>query len=179
MPGRAFACALLVAGGLSLGLAACSDSAGVTGGEAPTSAGGAASPAPTTTSLAPVGEPINRFTLNVGDCFNRYDSIEVTTRVPCAGPHDREVYFKTTYPAPFGEPFPGAEAMERWAVKACYGEFAKYVGQIYELSELGLGAIAPTKENFEDDRARYRGITCFLVRNDRQQLVGTMRDSRK
>jgi hypothetical protein len=163
-------------------LAACSDSAQTASGGAsgaPTTAATRQSgAAATTTSLMPVGEPVNKYTLDVGDCFNRYDSIEVTTRVSCDTPHDREVYFKATYPAPFGQPFPGQDAMQRYGVNVCYEHFQEYVGIIYELSELGIGVIAPTQENFEDEKARYRGITCFLLRNDHQPLAASMRDSR-
>jgi hypothetical protein len=172
---RAIALAVLV---IAVGACSPSDGAGdpAAGGSTSTTAPAAA---PTTSSLVPVGDPVNRFTLAVGDCFNRYDAIEVTTRVPCDTPHDREAFAKLSYPAPFGEPFPSEPTMEHFAIQGCYAEFAAYVGAIYELSTLGVGAITPTKENFEDQKARYRGITCFLVSNDGKPLVGSMRGTKR
>lgn len=128
----------------------------------------------TTTTLGPVGDPVNKFTLAIGDCFNRYESIDVTTRVTCESPHDREVFQLLTYPAPFGEPYPGDPKLQDFAKRGCYAAFEPYTGALYELSDLSIGAITPTKQNFEDARARYRRITCYLARSDAKPLVGSM-----
>ena len=173
--------ALAASGALVLALAGCSDTTDLTSADpalgTTTIAPGADASTSTSTSLVPVGDPVNKYTLNVGDCFNRYESIDVTTRVPCSNPHDREVFFKLTYPAPFGDPYPGAQALQKWGTTACYQQFQSYVGVIYELSELVIGVLTPTKENFEDERARYRGVTCYLLRSG-AQLTGSMRDSK-
>ncbi|HEX7094796.1 MAG TPA: septum formation family protein [Acidimicrobiales bacterium] len=129
----------------------------------------------TTTSGPPVGEPISRYSLQVGDCFNVYESIDVTTRVPCEMPHDREVFHAESHPAPHGEPYPGDREMQRYALQVCYQQFEAFAGILYELSRLDIGAITPTKENFEDARARYRGITCYVQDTSRKPLVGSMR----
>jgi hypothetical protein len=137
----------------------------------------AAGAAATTTIVVPVGSPVNRFTLEVGDCVNRYEALDVTTRVPCDQPHDREVFHKASHPAPFGEPYPSNKVLQRDGTKACYEQFEAYVGSLYEVSELVIAVQTPTKENFEDPRARYRGITCFVQRGDRKPLVGSVRGS--
>ena len=99
----------------------------------------------------------------------------ITTRVPCEESHQREVYATLTHPAPFGEPWPGEDALQRYGLRLCYQNFAGFAGIIYELSELGIGVLTPPKLNWEDERARYRGITCYAARNDGRPLVGSMR----
>lgn len=166
--------AALGAAALPLG---CTDSGG--GGA---NAGAATTTVPTggsttSTTVAIVGDPLNQYTLVVGDCFNRYEigATAVTTRVPCEEPHQREVYLAATHPAAFGEPWPGDDVLQRYAQRLCYQGFAAFVGVIYELSELGIGALTPPQPNWEDERARYRGILCYLTRNDGKPLVGSMR----
>lgn len=131
--------------------------------------------APTTTSPEPVGEPVSRYELQVGDCFNVYDHLDLTTRVPCEVPHDREVFHAEGHPAPHGEPYPGDREMQRYARSVCYAQFEAFAGTLYELSRLGIGAITPNKTNFEDNKARYRGITCYVHDTSRAPLVGSMR----
>jgi hypothetical protein len=172
---------LVTIGVAGVSLAACSkdDSTGTTAPDASTTTVDTLDPSAqaTTTSLPLVGDPINRFTLQLGDCFNRYESLDITTRVPCEVPHDREVFHTESYPAPFGEPFPGERKMQSYALQVCYAHFQEFVGVLYEVSRLAIGAITPTQQNFEDAKARYRAITCFLDDNHGQQLTGSMRGS--
>jgi len=130
--------------------------------------------ATTTTSPEPVGEQVPRYSLQLGDCFNVYDGLTVITRVPCDQPHDREVFHTEKHPAPHGEPFPGEGAMQRYATDVCYGQFEAFTGGLYEVSSLEIGAFTPTQQNFEDSKARYRTITCFVYQRG-QQLTGSMR----
>ena len=51
--------------------------------------------------------------------------------------------------------------------------FEEFTGGLYEVSSLQIGAFTPTKQNFEDAKARYRGITCFVYQRG-QQLTGSM-----
>lgn len=156
-------------------LGACSDD---TGGAAAATTTAAPAGATTTSTTVPIlGDPLNQYTLVLGDCFNRYDvgTTAITTRLSCDEPHQREVYFVATHPAPFGEPWPGDDPLQRYALRLCYQNFSSFVGVIYELSELGIGALTPPQPNWEDERARYRGITCYLTRNDGKPMVGSMR----
>lgn len=134
-------------------------------------------PTTTTTTVAIVGEPVNQFTFSLGECANRYEvgTQIITTRVSCEEPHQREVYATLTHPAPFGGPWPGEDALQRYGLRLCYQGFEAFAGIIYELSELGIGVLTPPKLNWEDERARYRGITCYTARNDGRPLVGSMR----
>jgi hypothetical protein len=131
----------------------------------------------TTIALSIVGDPINVYTLALGDCFNRYETgIDViTTRVPCVASHEGEVYATLVHPSPFGDPWPGDDALQRYGLRLCYQNFESFAGIIYELSELGIGVLTPPQANWEDERARYRGITCYVQRNDSQPMVGSMR----
>jgi hypothetical protein len=129
----------------------------------------------TTTALQPVGDPVTRYQLEIGDCFNRYDAINVFTRVGCETPHGMEVFAKLTHPAPFGEPYPNDREMQKFALQGCYAEFQPFAGTHYEVSRLEIGVITPTKENFEDSKARYRTVTCFVSDQDGEELVGSMR----
>jgi hypothetical protein len=160
-----------------LGAAGCSDDGGADAATETTTSVAAADLAvdASTTLPSPVGEPVNRYQLVVGDCFNRYESIDVTTRVPCETPHDREVFHYETHPAPFGEPYPNDREMQKYALTVCYAAFEAFTGTLYEVSRLDIGAITPTKENFEDSKARYRGITCWVGDESGEELVGSMR----
>jgi len=157
--------------------AACSDDTGTTGAAPSTTVAAPLGATSTTTTIAITGDPVNQFTFVPGDCFNRYEvgTDVITTKVPCEGPHQREVYSTVNHPAPFGEPWPGDEALQRYGSRLCYQSFETFVGVIYELSELGIGVLTPPRVNWEDARARYRGITCYLTRNDSRLLVGSMR----
>jgi len=134
-----------------------------------------ATTAPPTTSAEPVGEVVSRYALNVGDCVNVYDELDVITRVPCEEPHEREVFHAEQHPAPHGEPYPGDREMQRYALSVCYAQFEAFAGTLYEVSRLDIGAITPNKTNFEDSKARYRGITCYVQDASRAPLVGSMR----
>jgi hypothetical protein len=125
--------------------------------------------------VTPVGEPVGRLQLVVGDCFNRYDSIEVFTRVPCEGEHAGEVFHFENHPAPFGDPYPSDRDLRTYALQVCYAQFQPFVGVQYEVSMLEIGAFTPPKENWEDSKARYRGIICYVTAESGEPLVGTMR----
>jgi hypothetical protein len=132
-----------------------------------------------------VGEVVNLHDVEEGSCFNRYSwvqedrQVELDTRVPCIGPHQHEVYLRTEHPARAGAPWPGDREMEAFARTQCYGAFADFVGEIYELSELELGYLTPTRADFEHEQARFRGIHCYVQRGDGEEMVGSARDSRR
>ena len=127
---------------------------------------------------------VNPYDLDVGQCFNSYLTVlgdnefqELTTVVDCAGAHDGEVYFQIFHPAEVGEPYPGVEQMEDWAQDHCYEQFAGFVGQEYELSELDIGILQPTEETWSDPIGRHREVTCFVEAWRGGRLLGSMRFS--
>lgn len=131
-----------------------------------------------------VGEVVNLHDLESGACFNSYAwvkddrQVAIDTRVPCGGPHQHEIYLRTAHPARPGAPWPGDREMEAYARAECYAAFADFVGIIFELSELELGYLTPSRTDFEHDRAVFRGIHCFVHRPDGTDLVGTAAGSR-
>ena len=182
---------LLAAVAMAILLAACTDNP--SDPQSPTSG-----PAEATTSIVEVrptladegipnwvGDVVNLHNLEDGACFNRYSwvqddrHVELDTRVPCGGPHQHEVYLRTEHPARAGAPWPGDREMEAFARAQCYGAFADFVGEIYEVSELELGYLTPSRTDFEHEDARFRGIHCYLLRDDGEEMVGSARDSRR
>ncbi|WP_424463438.1 septum formation family protein [Pseudoclavibacter helvolus] len=100
------------------------------------------------------------FKLAVGDCFNDAGSTMVSEIpvVPCADPHDYEVYHEVELPD--GD-FPGDEAIETQAMTDCTAQFATFVGLAYEESALDFNYLTPTQESWEgaDDRLIQCNIT--------------------
>ncbi len=126
-----------------------------------------------------VGEVVNPLDVHLGECINKYSWVEndqpidLTTKVNCDGPHDREVFFETNFPAEAGAPYPGPQLLERFANRECYREFEAFVGVPYEVSVLDLTFTVPPEPNFVDERARYRGVVCYVLSPDGEPLTGT------
>ena len=147
-------------------------------------AGSTADPSQTTTVPAQIrGSVINQFSLSVGDCFNRLENLAVgrstviTSLIDCDLPHDHQIYHVLDYPAPHPSIYPGDKVMDDFAVQSCYRQFAQWVGNDYETSELDIGVITPPQENFEDDASRYRSIHCWVERFDGGPLIGDAHQS--
>ena len=131
-----------------------------------------------------IGEVVNVHNLAAGDCFNQYSwtnaerLVEIDTKVSCEGPHQNEIFLRIEHPAGPGAPWPGDQEMQAFATSICYDEFEGFVEEIYELSELKLGFLTPNRTNFEDSKARFRGIHCYVYKNDKE-LLGTARGSKE
>jgi hypothetical protein len=171
------ALALVVA--LAVAVAGCSDD-GDGGAATPDATSTTSTPQPdggstTSTMVQPVGDPVPRTGLFIGDCFNAYDEIDVTTRVPCDAPHDGEVFHFENHPAPYGDPYPNGAELEEYALRVCYAWFEPFTGGLYEVSRLEIGVVTPTEPQWTDSRARYRGITCYVHDPAGGPLVGSMR----
>jgi hypothetical protein len=69
--------------------------------------------------------------------------------------------------------------MDAFATAECYGAFSDFVDEIYELSELELGFLTPSRTNFEDDVARFRGVHCYVHLGGDAELVGTAGGSKR
>ncbi len=124
------------------------------------------------------GSVIDQFSLSTGDCFNRSENLAagqsqvITSLISCDEPHDHQIYHVLAYPAPHPSIYPGDDVMNEFAVQSCYRQFAQWVGNDYETSELEIGVITPPQSNFEDDVARYRSIHCWIERFDGESLIG-------
>ncbi|NNE75001.1 MAG: hypothetical protein HKN26_15150 [Acidimicrobiales bacterium] len=129
------------------------------------------------------GEPTHPLAIHLGECVIDWDWVEdgeriqIITKVPCDGVHHREVYYETSFPADQDALYPGEELLNEFARNECYREFEPFVGRTYEESELDLLFTVPPEREFLDSTARYRGITCFVVAPDGQELTGTARSS--
>lgn len=141
---------------------------------------------PTTAEEEPptwYGEMVNLHDLTAGQCFNRYSwfqaerHIEFDTVVPCELPHQAEIYLHVQHPARTGAPWPGDREMESFARTQCYEAFDEFVGVIYELSELEIGWLIPSRTDFEHDVAQFRGVHCFVAHADGDDLIATAQGS--
>lgn len=117
--------------------------------------------------------------LAVGDCFDDPPNVgeeefelERVRSIPCADPHDNEVFANVNYPGAPGE-FPTMEEFDAFVAEACLPAFASYVGIPYEASELYISYLWPTAEGWA---LGDREITCFIYLPG-GQLEGTVRDS--
>lgn len=115
------------------------------------------------------------FDLRTGDCFDDdpdgATQVEEVPVVPCAEPHDNEVFssFQSTLAV-----YPGREEMLDAAAADCYDRFSGFVGMSYEDSELDFFPITPTEGSWgEGDRE----VLCVLYAMDLSKLTGTMRGS--
>ena len=132
-----------------------------------------------------VGAVVNVHDLREGDCFNQYSwsnderLIEIDTKVSCSGPHQNEIYLVKAHPARSGAPWPGDREMDAFATTECYNAFSDFVGQIYELSDLNLGFLTPSRRDFENDLAQFRNVHCYVYLDAKTESVGTARGSRR
>ena len=111
------------------------------------------------------------FSVALGDCFNNaaaaVDNEEVTdlAAVPCAEPHDNEVYF--LFDLPGGE-FPSD--VDQLADDGCFAQFQTFVGAPYETSVFGYFPIQPTVQTWaEGDRE----VICSIFEPE-VQSTGTL-----
>ncbi|MCH1451826.1 MAG: hypothetical protein VW060_06175 [Acidimicrobiaceae bacterium] len=136
---------------------------------------------PSTTTTTIPGIVVNKFALTIDDCFDQLEDLaagrprEVTTKIPCDEPHDAQIFSRLSYPAEPGELYPGDDIVEDYALAACYLRFEAWADAIYETSALEIRAFTPTRDDFEAQS--YRGIQCFVEREDGDKLVGTSRSS--
>ena len=132
-----------------------------------------ATPAPST--AAPTPRPVRPKKvrikdIRIGHCIDREPTgtFETLPVVPCAQPHDVEVFAIRSLSA--GR-WPGDQAVSERADKACRPAFQAYVGVSYDESTLEMSWYMPTKSAWQ---AGDRGVTCVL-RDPTGRLGATMR----
>ena len=128
------------------------------------------------------GTVTDPFDLLVGTCFNQYTYLDrndlpaqLTTAIGCTRPHNGQVYATLIHDAPTGAPYPGEESVNSWGQERCYERFEQFVGLAYELSQLDIGMITPSRTDWEGESSR-RGISCFVHSYRGLLIVGTMKD---
>lgn len=100
------------------------------------------------------------FELAVGDCLRSIDEgREVTSLplVPCAEPHDGEVY--DSFPLPDGD-YPGEEAVLTAAETGCIDRFQTFVGVPFDDSVLEVFYYTPTRRSWT--LAGDREVVCVI-----------------
>ena len=140
----------------------------------------------TTTTLPPEGLISDAADVEVGQCFNNYRfenertgaSENLFTLIDCRRPHEGEVYHQIIHQAAPDAEYPGDRAMENWEQEECYKNFADWVGQEYELSELEFSSLRPDAQLWNDTgNPSSRRLSCFLRSTDGSPLSGAHRNS--
>lgn len=107
--------------------------------------------------------------INVGDCFQLPDAelVESVEGVPCAEPHDAQVYAEFDLPA---GAFPGQTAVDEQGSRGCYDRWQASVGTIYEEDTvLDFTFFTPQEDGWN---AGDHEIMCAIVRIDGAQMFG-------
>ena len=100
------------------------------------------------------------FSVQVGDCLDMATiasaaEVETVPTVPCADPHDGEVYAETSLE---GDEVPADLA--ELADTFCYDAFEPFIGMAYEESSVDFSYFAPTEGSWgQGDRA----VQCIAV----------------
>ncbi len=114
------------------------------------------------------------FAMQVGDCYadDATGLIESLPAVPCAEPHDLEVFALFELPA---GPYPGGDAVDAAANDGCLERFPGYVGTEYADSVYYFSFLSPTEDGWNaiDDRE----IVCVLTTDASGPDTGTGRNS--
>jgi hypothetical protein len=139
----------------------------------------ATDPPPTTAVPDDAGRAAFVYAPAVGDCFDARTQVDDRSGrqtmyrlvVDCALPHEQEVFAVVDHPAPPGAPFPGDEALRRFARLECPRPFAAYVGRPYELSRYGLGLVLPGADQWAGTRA----VGCTLTSGAGARTSGSAR----
>lgn len=115
---------------------------------------------------------VDAFEVQVGDCFDdeAFESSEVSELpgVPCADPHDNEVYatFDLT-----GD-WPGADVVEELAFEGCYDRFDESIGRSYEESVIDYTAIYPSEGSWH--QMNDREVICVGYHMEFEKLTGSI-----
>ena len=120
---------------------------------------------------------VDAFQMRVGDCFDdgsTFDDSEVDSvpGVPCAKPHDNEVY--AVYEVATAS-FPG-EGMAEMAHDGCIQRFEEFVGKDYDSSSLDIATLYPSRESWQQQNDRE--VVCAVYDVDSKKLTGTVKGLR-
>lgn len=145
-----------------------------------------ATAAPGATGLAPgasgaPGAPPGM--LEVGQCFDTttfvagqsIDPADVTV-VPCADPHQHEVYAVLAHPAGKGQPYPGETTLDQYADDRCVAAFEAYVGFPYDRSSLDFATVHPNAASWAKGD---RQVACTLHDADLALLTGSVKGAQR
>ena len=120
---------------------------------------------------------VDPFEVKLGDCVDQpvssteqVEEVESVKAVPCAQPHDGEVY--AVFDLPDGD-FPGESEVSKAGEDRCVEQFATFVGKPYEDSQYDITSLFPTRESWEEQDDRE--YVCIVVAPEGQQVTGTLK----
>lgn len=110
------------------------------------------------------------FSIRLGDCFDEPSADEVynLTAIPCAQPHDNEVYHLFDLE---GGAFPGDAAIDESGTAGCLEAFEEFIGVAYDDSEIYFSYFVPTEDSWRDGD---REVICYALQ-DGQTTTGTLK----
>jgi hypothetical protein len=116
------------------------------------------------------------FTLQVGDCLNDGevgDTVTAVPTVPCADPHDSEIYASYI----LGDTaFPGLDTIIAEADAGCLAGYTAFVGIDYLESRFDFSYYHPTESSWGNGD---REILCLVYDPTGDQLTGTLEGVRE
>jgi Septum formation len=107
--------------------------------------------------------------LRPGDCVNGVKEgarVISLTAVPCAEPHEGEVFAKFELPA---GPFPGDSAVAQQSNDGCFDRLAPYAARAVDDQDLQVFYYAPERRSWSQGR----GVLCLAVHT--QRTTGSIR----
>lgn len=132
-------------------------------------------------SVAPALPKLGQTALAVGECFDAQAfrpgvplDMSGARPVPCAGPHQHEVYDVGTFPAPDRAPYPGDGTIDAYIQDRCLGAFAAYVGIDFQRSTLDFATVRPDRASWDKGD---RVVACMLHDSNFALLTGSMRNT--
>jgi hypothetical protein len=111
--------------------------------------------------------------LKAGDCFERpsgrFKNVET---VPCDQDHDLEAFAVLDHPAAKDAPFPGMDALLRYASPLCLAQFQPYAGVPFDQLNLKDVYITPRESAWKDGARR---VVCAVSAEDEQATKGSIK----
>ena len=119
---------------------------------------------------------VDAFKMQVGDCFDDQtafsDEVSDVPGVPCASPHDNEVF--ATFDVSENE-WPGEDQLNELANEGCLDRFEAAIGATYDESVLMFTTLIPSKGSW-GQRAD-REVVCAAYHMELEKLTGTVLNS--
>ena len=119
------------------------------------------------------GETLDAFQMSAGDCFDDValgtEEVADVPAVPCAQPHDNEVF--ATFDVTDGA-FPGDERLYEMADQGCLDRFQGAIGAPYEQSVLVFTTLIPSERSWNERNDRE--VVCVAYHMQLEKLTGSV-----
>ncbi len=141
---------------------------------------GIASPAVIPAGPLASSRTVDALDLRPGDCVeispDEAGLVAAVEVVDCRVAHAYEAFAVRSHAAPAGDPYPGAEALQAEAERACLDAFAPYVGRAYDRSSLFVSWIGPSPGSWTADERR---IVCLMSEANEQPTTGSLKGANR